>query len=88
MVGTLNPGGFCVAVTYLVIVVVVFSATALTTKPSNVGYDWIPFILLDAPWYWMSPKMLLPGLVANTIFMYVFGSGLYRVYAWAARRSL
>jgi|GEM_PF-3193050 len=67
----INPGGFCVAATYVLIVVVVFAFTASTTKPGNVGYDWIPFILLSMPWYGLSPRLLLPGLIANAGLMYL-----------------
>lgn len=69
----INPGGFCVAATYVLIVVVVFAFTASTTKPGNVGYDWIPFILLSMPWYGLSPRLLLPGLIANAVLMYLLG---------------
>jgi hypothetical protein len=69
-----NSGGFCVAATYVLIVVVVFAFTASTTKPSNVGYDWIPFILLSMPWYGLDARLLLPGLVANTGLMYLLGT--------------
>jgi hypothetical protein len=37
-----NPGGFYLAATYVLSVVVVFALTASATKPSNVGLDWIP----------------------------------------------
>ena len=78
MKGTLkdrvNPGGFCVAATYVLIVVVIFTFTASTTKPSNVGYDWIPFILLSMPWYAINQRLLLPGLIANAGLMYSLGT--------------
>jgi hypothetical protein len=69
-----NPGGFCVLATYVLIVVVVFAFTASTTKPSNVGYDWIPFILLSMPWYAINQRLLLPGLIANAGLMYLLGT--------------
>ena len=78
MKGTLkdrvNPGGFCVAATYVLIVVVVFALTASTTKPSNVGLDWIPFMLLSMPWYALDIRLLVPGLVLNAGLMYLLGT--------------
>jgi hypothetical protein len=64
-----NPGGFCVAAIYVPIVVVVFAFTASTTKPSNVGYDWIPFVLISMPWYGLDERLLLPGLIPNAGLM-------------------
>jgi hypothetical protein len=75
-----NPGGFCVAATYILIVVVVFAISAYTTKPSNVGYDWIPFILLAMPWYWLHTQLLLPGLIANSVFVYLLGTLFYTLW--------
>ena len=69
-----NPGGFCVATTYVLIVVVVFVLTASTTKPSNVGLDWIPFVLLSMPWYALDGRLLVPGLIVNAGLMYLLGT--------------
>ena len=69
-----NPGGFSVAATYVLIVVVVFALTASTTKPSNVGLDWIPFVLLSMPWYALDVRLLVPGLIVNTGLMYLLGT--------------
>jgi hypothetical protein len=68
-----NPGGFRAAATYVLIVVAVFTVTVFTTTPSNVGLDWIPFILLSAPWCAIDQRLLLPGLLANTCLVYLFG---------------
>jgi hypothetical protein len=73
----LNPGGFCVVASYTVIVIAVLAITALTTKPSNVGYDWIPFMLLSAPWFFWNPLMLWPGLVFNAFLLYMLGALLH-----------
>jgi hypothetical protein len=84
MKGTLkdrvNPGGFCVAATYVLIVVVVFALTASTTKPSNVGLDWIPFMLLSMPWYALDIRLLVPGLVLNAGLMYLLGTLLHALW--------
>ena len=78
-----NPAGFCVAATYVLLVALVFGLTAATTKPSNVGYDWIPFFLLAMPWSGMNARLLLPGLTVNVILLYLLGTLLqvlwYRV---------
>ena len=70
---SVNPGGFYLAVTY-VLIVVVFALTASTTKPSNVGLDWIPFVLLSMPWYALDVRLLVPGLIVNTGLMYLLGT--------------
>lgn len=84
MKGTLNdrvnPGGFCVATTYVLIVVVVFVLTASTSKPSNVGLDWIPFVLLSMPWYALDVRLLVPGLIVNTGLMYGLGTLLHTLW--------
>ena len=72
-----NPGGFCVAATYVLIVVVVFALTASTTKPSNVALDWIPFVLLSMPWYALDVRLLVPGLIVNVGLMYLLGTLLH-----------
>ena len=69
-----NPGGFCVAATYILFVVGVFAFTASTTKPDKLGYDWIAFILLSMPWYALDSRLLFPGLIANVGLMYVLGT--------------
>jgi hypothetical protein len=69
-----NPCGFSVAATYALVVVVVFAFTAITTKPGNAGYDWIPSILLSMPWYGLDARLLVPGLIANVGLMYLSGT--------------
>ena len=76
----ISLGGFCVAATYALIVIVVFGFTEMITKPSNVGYDWIPFILLSMPWYAINARLLLPGLLANAGLMYLLGTALQALY--------
>jgi hypothetical protein len=75
-----NPGGFYLAATYMLIVVVVLALTAATTKPSNVGLDWIPFVLLSMPWYALDARLLLPGLVVNAGLMYLLGTLLHALW--------
>jgi hypothetical protein len=78
-------GGFCVAAAYALIVGMVFALTALTTKPSNVAYDWIPFILLSMPWYAINPNLLLAGLIVNAALMYLLGTALQALYCRVTR---
>ena len=75
-----NPGGFYLAAIYVLTVVVVFALTASTTKPSNVGLDWIPFVLLSMPWYALDVRLLLPGLIVNTGLMYLLGTLLHALW--------
>ncbi len=69
-----NPGGFCTAASYVLIVVGVYAATALTTKPDSLGHEWIPSMLLAMPWYWLDRWLLLPGLIVNAALMYLLGA--------------
>lgn len=82
----LNHGGCWFAGTYVLIVVAVFLWTAATTKPSNVGLDWIPFALLSMPWYWLDPRLLVPGLIVNAGLMYLLGT-LFQVFRRPQSRS-
>jgi hypothetical protein len=72
-----NPGGFCVAAAYALIVVLVLVLTASTTRPGNAGLDWIAFILLSMPWYGLDARLLVPGLIANAGLMYLMGTLLH-----------
>jgi hypothetical protein len=72
-----DPGGFRLAAIYVLAVVFVFALTALTTKPDNVGLDWIPFVLLAVPWYLLDTRLLLPGLILNVGLMYLLGTLLH-----------
>jgi hypothetical protein len=71
--GYVNPGGFCVAATYILIFIFVFVFTAATTKPGNVGLDWIPFVLVCMPWYGFTHSVLA-AFVANLAVMYFLGT--------------
>ena len=75
----INPGGFCVAATYVLVGVAVFVFTAATTKPSNAGLDWLPFALLGMPWSAWGTGML-PAFGINTCLMYLLGALLYAVW--------
>ena len=67
------------------LIFVVFALTAYTTKPNNVGYDWIPFILLAMPWYRLNTQLLLPGLIANASLMYLLGTLLHTFWSRVIR---
>ena len=75
-----NPGGFYIAATYLLIVVVVFALTAFTTKPSNVGLDWIPLMLLSMPWYALDVRLLVPGFIVNAGLLYLLGTVFHTLW--------
>ena len=87
MANRINPGGFCVAAAYVLIVVAVLVLTALTTKVSDVGLDWIPFVLLAMPWYAFHNQLLLPGLIANAGLLYLLGTVLERFSRRLGRRK-
>lgn len=75
-----NPVGFRFAAAYLALVVAIFAFTVATTKPSNVGLDWIPFITLSMPWYWFYPQLFNPGFIVNAGLMYLLGTMLHMVW--------
>lgn len=58
---------------YIVIVLTVYTLTALTTVPDNVGLDWIPFVMLAMPWYGMNAQLLIVGFVLNAAILYLLG---------------
>jgi hypothetical protein len=82
-----NPGGLCVSATYILVVVFVFALTGLTTKPSNVGLDWIPFFVLAMPWSFLSQRLLLPGLILNAGLMYLLGALFHTLWRCVTRQS-
>jgi len=70
----LSHAGLFTAGLYAVIVVGVFTFTWINTKPENVGYDWIPFILLSYPWFNIFAGNPLPGFVLNAVILYMAGA--------------
>ncbi len=68
--------GSVLAGIYAVIVLVVFGITALTTRPDNVGLDWIPFFMLAMPWATMgkAQEFLIPRLIANALILFTIGA--------------
>ncbi len=48
----------------------------MTTKPDNVGLDWIPFVMLAMPWSGMQPGFAIPGVLLNGVLLYVLGTVL------------
>lgn len=90
---SVSAPGFALAACYFALVVAVFTLTAATTKPSNVGLDWIPFYLLTMPWsLWIhiDPRVpwalvvtsiaWLAGIVVNTAAIYIIGSRLQSMW--------
>jgi hypothetical protein len=91
-----NGTGFGFAAGYVVLVGAVFALTAATTSPSNVGLDWIPFLLLTRPWSllierssdpgvpWTQTVALiafLAGIVVNTAAIYMIGSEVQAMWS-------
>ena len=62
---------------YLGIVLVLFILTAISTKPSDVGLGWIPFVMLAMPWWRLFPGNsildAIPGFVLNAASLYFCG---------------
>ena len=79
-----NRLGIYIAVSYILIVLAVFAATALA--PHDDGMEWIPFVMLAMPWVRMgrAQEFLLPGLFLNVFILYLLGT----VFEIARRRIL
>jgi fucose 4-O-acetylase-like acetyltransferase len=79
---TTRPGrlGIYLALGYLCLVVALYAFTAHYTKPENVGYDWIPFILLAmGPWYRMGQEFWWVALILNASLLYIAGTLLQKL---------
>jgi hypothetical protein len=56
-----------------------YSYTSFTTKPDNVGLDWIPFVMLAMPWYAINSQFLFPGLIVNAGILFFLGTLVEKV---------
>jgi hypothetical protein len=81
-----NPGGFCVAATYVLTVIAAFVAAVSWRNPNNLGYEGFPLVLLSLPWYLLHPRLLVPGLIANTGFAYLLGTLLHKFWCRLIRQ--
>lgn len=79
--------GSWIAGIYAALVVAVFALTAATTKPDNVGLDWIPFVMLAMPWYRLDIHLLFPGFIANVIILYFVGAVIERLWRYAVSKK-
>ena len=77
--GRPNCLGIYVATAYVFIVGGVYAVTAYNTKPDNVGYDWIPFVMLSMPWTAISMKYLQLGFILNAGILYLAGTLLEKL---------
>ena len=59
---------------YVFLATALFILTALTTKPGNVGLDWIPFMILTAPWSGMDTRLAIAGVLLNGVILWGFGN--------------
>ena len=75
-----STGGCWFAAIYALMVVVVFAYTAATTKPGNVGLDWVPFSMVAMPWSGLDARLLFPGFIANTALLYLLGTLLQSMW--------
>ena len=64
-------GGF-----YVFLAAALFILTALTTKPGNVGLDWIPFVLLAMPLSLIDERFAIPGVLLNGVTLWCLGTVL------------
>ena len=73
---------------YCAIALLIFVLTEVTTRPENVGYDWIPFVLLAIPWYWINPRLLVVGLILNAGCFYLLGVMIRKGWSQVSRKRL
>jgi hypothetical protein len=66
---------------YCAIALLVYVLIAATTRPENVGYDWIPFVLLAIPWYRINSRLLVVGLILNAICFYLLGVMIHKIWS-------
>jgi bacteriorhodopsin len=66
--------GAKVAGTYAVLVAGLFALTAHVSTPSDMGYGWIPLILLAMPWTAARQDLLIAGLILNTGILFLVGT--------------
>ncbi len=63
--------GIIVAVLYLFLVIGIYAIIA-SSKPSGLGYEWIPLIDLAMPWSLMGDNVSLPGFGFLTLLIFGF----------------
>lgn len=83
--------GIIVAALYVFLVLAVYAITA-SSKPSGLGYEWIPFIDLAVPWSLMGDNVSLPGFgflsllifgfIVNAGILYLVGALVEKVLRW------
>lgn len=77
-----NLLGIYIAGTYAVLVVAVYTITAFASipslggKPTEFGYEWIPFLYLAMPWALMHERLpfLIFGFIVNAGALYMLGT--------------
>jgi hypothetical protein len=77
--------GLWLAGIYLLLAAGLFLQTALTTKPGNVGLDWIPFVVLSMPWSRMDPRFAIPGVLLNGAMLWALGTALQKLARYSRR---
>ena len=82
-----NRQGIYFALVYIFIVLAVFALTA-SSKPSGLGYEWIPFIYLAMPWSLSGANImtLILGFTANAVILYLLGTVVAKVWCRIFRK--
>ncbi|HTW48909.1 MAG TPA: hypothetical protein VMD92_13235, partial [Acidobacteriaceae bacterium] len=47
--------------------------TTLTVRPSDVDFDWVPFVALSMGWYRLNSHLFHIGFTFNAILLYLAG---------------
>jgi hypothetical protein len=75
-----NRIGIYLVALYLILVAIAFAFGATHNQPDNVGYNWLPVMVLSMPWSVIRAHIFLPGWVLNAVILYLLGTlpGMFR----------
>ena len=79
---------YYVAATYLFIVALVHVLTAYTDKKDDTGLAWIPFFMLAMPWPRIDARLLLPGLIINSVILFLIGTLVEKFWRSMVQKSI
>jgi hypothetical protein len=74
-----SVGGICVASSYALVVFVWVVITAVISKPSTMGFEIIPLMMLALPWCLVHRALIIPGFAINLVLSYALGVVLEQV---------
>jgi hypothetical protein len=70
--------GVILAAVYFLLAAVVFALIA--SQPPDDGLEWLPMVWLSMPWFKLGQSFLIPGILINTVLLYLFGVAIQLAY--------